>query len=112
MKLSHEVYDQFTVLKIHGDLTAEHVESVRKLTTERLGKSARDFVLDVTETEFIDSKGLETLLWLQEECGQHLGQVRLAGATANVEKILQVTRLARRLDRHESVDAAVKSLRL
>jgi len=112
MKITHENYDQLTVVKIQGDLNAELAETLRTLARENLNKTTRDFVLDMTATEFIDSQGLETLLWLQEECGQKLGQVRLAGSTPNVEKILQLTRLSPRFDRHADVDAAIKSLRI
>jgi anti-sigma B factor antagonist len=112
MKLSHEDYDHLTVLALHGDFTADDVDAFRQGVGERMGRQVRDFVLDVREVEFIDSRGLETLLWLQEQCGEKLGQVRLAGATPNLEKILQVTRLAPRFDRHPGVDAAIKSLRI
>jgi anti-sigma B factor antagonist len=111
MKLTHEDYEHVTVMTLKGDLTADHVDKLRQLALERIDKQVRDFVLDITEVEFVDSKGLETLLWLQERCGEHLGQLRLAGATANVDKILGFTRLSPRFDRHPDVQTAVKSLR-
>jgi anti-sigma B factor antagonist len=112
MKITHENYDQLTVVALKGELTADHADRLRKLAEERLAAQARDFVLDVKEMDFVDSKGLETLLWLQERCGERLGQVRLAGATPNVEKCLTITRLSARFDRHADVDTAVKSLRI
>jgi anti-sigma B factor antagonist len=112
MKITHEDYEQLTVIKLPGDLATEQVEALRQLVRLRLAKNTRDFVLDCTAVEFIDSQGLETLLWMQEECGQKLGQVRVAGTSPNVDKILHVTRLTARVDRHETVEAAVKSLRI
>jgi anti-sigma B factor antagonist len=112
MKLTHEDYEHVTVVTLKGDLTADHVDKLRKLAVERMEQQTRDFVLDVAEMEFVDSKGLETLLWLQERCGERLGQVRLAGTSANVDKILSLTRLSPRFDRHPDVSAAVKSLRV
>ena len=111
MKLSYEDYDQLTVLTVRGEFTTEAVDEFRKVATDRMAKQARDFVLEVSGMEFIDSKGLESLLWLQEQCGEKLGQVRLAAPTENVTKILEITRLAARFDRHPDVDSAVKSLR-
>jgi stage II sporulation protein AA (anti-sigma F factor antagonist) len=111
MKLSHEDYDQLTVMSVKGDLTSERTEEFRKAITDRLEAKIRDFVLDLKGMEFVDSKGLESLLWAQEQCGERLGQVRLAAATDSVAKILEITRLAPRFDCHPDVDSAIKSLR-
>ena len=111
MKLSHEIYDDAVVVSINGELTADDLEPFRRLVQERLDAGTRDFVLDVAETEFIDSKGLETILWLQETAGERLGQLRLSAPSENVGKILQVTRLDNQFDTHKDVDEAVKSLR-
>ena len=113
MKLDHENYEQLSVMNLRGDLTSDNTEELRALATELMDqKQVRDFVLNLEGVEFVDSKGLETLLWLQEQSGERLGQVRLAGVTANVEKILQYTRLAPRFDRQPGVDQAIKSLRM
>ncbi len=112
MKLKHERYDQLAVLSLEGDLATEAVEPLRKIAQELLDADVRDFALDLTQVEFIDSRGLETMLWLQEQAGERLGQMRLAGACDNVETILRVTRLSPRFERHASLDAAVKSLRI
>ena len=111
MKISSENYEQICVMALKGELTADQTDQLRTSAIKRIDEQVRDFVLDVTEMDFVDSKGLETLLWLQERAGEQLGQVRLAGTTENVEKILEITRLAPRFDRHLDVDSAIKSLR-
>ena len=111
MKLSAEDYDQITVLTIEGDVTADEIDQVRKAATDKMAHDVRDFVIDLTAVEFVDSTGLETLLWLQEQCGEKLGQVRLAGASETVHKIFDITRLASRFDCHDEVESALKSLR-
>lgn len=112
MRLTHEDFEHVTVLKVQGDLGADDISTFRKLVEDRMAKNARDFVIDMTGIDTIDSQGLEALLWLQELCGDRLGQMRLAGLSANTLKILEVTRLLPRLDRHADVDSAVKSLRM
>lgn len=111
MKIAHEDYDQLSVLTIRGDLTLDHTEALKSAAMERLARQTRDFVLDITAMDFIDSKGLEMLLWLQEQAGERLGQIRLAGKSDNVAKILEMTRLANRFDSHPDLEAAIKSLR-
>lgn len=111
MKMSHENYDQLTVMTLKGDLNAESSDEFRRVTQARFGENVRDVVLDLSSVEFVDSKGLETLLWLQEQCGERLGQVRLAATAESVMKILEITRLLPRFDTHADVDTAIKSLR-
>lgn len=111
MKLTHEDHDQLTVMSIRGEIMEEDIDTLRKLTLERMDNRARDFVIDLEQTDFIDSKGLETLLWLQEETLAQLGQVRLAACQESVNKILEITRLASRFECHCDVESAVKSLR-
>ncbi len=111
MKLKHENYERITVIASEGDVTTDDLEPLRKLLEERLEAGTRDFVLDLGQTEFVDSKSLELLLWLQEQADDRLGQVRLAQPTENVSRILHITRLEHHFDAHEDVDAALKSLR-
>lgn len=111
MLIKHRDQDELTVLTIQGELTADHTDRLRKVAIERMEAHIRDFVLDLSRTAFIDSKGLETLLWLQEECVDRLGQVRLAALPKNLETILRITRLAGRFETAESVEAAIGSLR-
>jgi len=111
MKINHENYEQLTVMACEGEMTADQTERFRKYALERIEENVRDFVLDLTSVEFIDSKGLETLIWLQDQVAEKLGQVRLACLPDNVAKILEITRLNNRFDCHGEVDAAIKSLR-
>jgi anti-sigma B factor antagonist len=111
LKLTHEDYDQLTVVAIRGELHAEACDTFRDEMSQRLEQDVRDFVLNLSETESIDSQGLEALLWLQDCCAEQLGQVRLAHASPSFREVLRVTRLAGRLDCHEDVDAAITSLR-
>ncbi len=112
MKLKHERYDQLAVLTLDGDLAVDGVEPFRKEAQRLLDSDVRDFALDLKQVEFVDSRGLEAMLWLQEQAGERLGQMRLAGAGENLETILRVTRLSPRFERHADLDAAVKSLRI
>ena len=112
MKISCEDYDQISVMSIKGELNADEVERFHKTAQERLaGEQVRDFVLDCEQMEFIDSQGIEALLWLQDQCAERLGQVRLACCDENVRTILELTRLAPRFACHDDIDGAVKSLR-
>lgn len=77
---------------------------------DHMGDKTRDFVLDMSSVQFIDSQGLESLLWLQDQCLEKLGQVRLAGCPDNVSTILRITRLNDTLQSHSNIENAIRSL--
>ncbi len=112
MKLTHEDTGPLSVFTLKGDFTCDHVDHFQSVVDERLAAQTRDFVLDVAELELIDSAGLEALLRLQESCTELLGQMRLVGVNNTLEQILRVTRLTPRFERVETVEEAVKSLRV
>jgi len=111
MKIDHKTIDTATVMVLAGDLVAETADDFRKAAVSRFGESVCDFVLDMSAIELIDSKGLEALIWLQDECEERLGQLRLVSPRDHIRTILRLTRLASRFDTQENVDAAILSLR-
>lgn len=110
MKISYKDNGPITVFSIDGDLSVDEADRFRREALQRLGHDIRDFVLDLESLDFIDSRGLESLLWLQEKCNDLLGQVRLAGCPAHIFKVLETTRLKTRFDCHPDVETAVQSL--
>ena len=111
MNVRCEDYDHVTVLTVSGELNAEATEVFKKQVEERLERKVRFFVIDLQQTTFLDSKGLETLVWVQEQCDERLGTVRLCNPDEICRKILQVTRLDNRFDVFANVAEAVKTMR-
>jgi anti-anti-sigma regulatory factor len=66
-------------------------------------------VLDLDGTESIDSKGLTSLLDVQDALREKLGDLKLATNNVYNRKILELTRLDQQLEVFESVMDAVKS---
>ncbi|MEM0913744.1 MAG: STAS domain-containing protein [Planctomycetota bacterium] len=111
MKTTIEKFDELAVVQIEGEFTLDTADRFRREVIEQMEAKARDFVLDLKQVEFMDSVALETLLWLQDQSAQRLGQVRLAELSESVATILRMTRLDKRFDTHDDVDSAVRSLR-
>jgi len=110
MKINYEDKGPVTVLSVKGDLAVEDTDRFRREALSRMEAEVRDFVLDFEALDFIDSRGLETLLWLQDRCAELLGQVRIAACPEHIMKVLEVTRLSTRFACHENVDGAIDSL--
>lgn len=111
MNIRCEDYDHVSVLALTGELTGDSTDGLRKTVEQRLDRKVRFFVIDLQQTTFVDSKGLEALLWIQDQCDERLGQVRLCNPDETCAKILQVTRLDGRFDVFADVTEAVKTMR-
>lgn len=111
MKLTSDDQNQLSVLRLKGEFADDDGEKLRQAVRERLDAgTVHDLVLDLTELQFIDSDGLEAMLWVQERCSEKLGQMRLAACPENVTTILEMTRLADQFPRHDDVESAIRSL--
>lgn len=111
MTLRCEDYDHVSVIGLTGELNADSIEMFKKAVESRLEKKVRFFVVDLERTTSLDSKGLEALLWVQGQCDDKLGQVRLCNPDETCRKILQITRLDSRFDVFADVTEAVKTMR-
>jgi anti-anti-sigma factor len=60
---------------------------------------------------FIDSLGLEALLWIKRKTDELFGQVKLINVDDNVRKILEITRLEPRFESQRDLATALKMMR-
>jgi anti-anti-sigma factor len=105
-------YDGVCVLSVNGDFAGEAVVAARKVVSEYIqNRQISDFVVDLEKTSFIDSEGLEAMLWIKRRCEDLFGQFKLAAADENVKKILEVTRLGKRFESSPDVPSALKTMR-
>lgn len=111
MKLSYEDHGVITVITVSGELTSDQADAFRRTCQERFERGVRNVVLNLEHLQLIDSSGLELLLWLIDELAERHGQLRLVQPDETVHKILEITRLERRFDIHQTVESAAKSLR-
>ena len=112
MAIKCEEYNRVCVVSIDGDLTGDTPAAIRRAAEHRLEqKQVVNFVLDLAKTRFIDSDGLEALLWLKAQSEELFGRVKLAAADDVCRKILEITRLAHRFECHADLPAALKSMR-
>lgn len=109
MKIKTQDYNDVTVVQLQGELESEYCELFKKTITEIIAAHKAGIVLDMSETGFIDSRGLEHLLWTRDYCNDSNCQLRLAGLDENCTKILEVTRLEDEFHRYAELADAVKS---
>ena len=112
MAIKCDEYNGVCVFSVDGDLAGDAGAAFRRNAEEKLlQKRAHDYVVDLEKADFVDSDGLEALVWLKRRSDDLFGRMCIASADVNVQKILEMTRLNHRFESHTDLAAALKSLR-
>jgi len=109
MKVKIQDYNDVTVVELQGELDGDAVELFQNTITDIIAKRKAGIVLDMSGVGFIDSQGLEQLLWGRDYCNENKRELRLAGLDENCMRILEITRLVNEFDHYTELAEAVKS---
>ncbi|MHC4556029.1 MAG: STAS domain-containing protein [Planctomycetota bacterium] len=109
MKTKIQDYNDVTVVEMQGELDGDAAELFQNTITEIVAKRKVGIVLDMSGVGFIDSQGLEQLLWSRDYCNENTRELRLAGLDENCLRILEITRLGNEFDHYAELAEAVKS---
>ena len=109
MKVRTQDYNDVAVVELQGELDSESIELFQKAITDVIAAHKAGIVIDMSDLGFIDSAGLEQLLWVRDYCNENTRQLRLAGLDETLMKILEVTRLENEFECYEELAKAVKS---
>jgi anti-sigma B factor antagonist len=96
-----------TIVRCNGRIVAGgESESLREHVTWLL-RDRRSIVLDLGEVGFIDSSGLGTIVRTLTSTRQARGELKLCNVPEHVRKILELSRLTKLFDTHDSEEKAV-----
>jgi anti-sigma B factor antagonist len=109
MKVKTQDYNGITVVTLQGELDCDIAGLFRNTITDIIARRRTGIVLDMSGVSFVDSKGLEQLLWAGDYCGENKCELRLAGLDENCAIIFQITRLENEFDCYAELTQAVKS---
>lgn len=98
-----------TVVIPRGRLTMVSAKSFRETVTAEIDRGAGEIVVvDLSQTEFVDSSGLGALVACLKTARQSGGDLRLAAPSEQVTMVLGLTNLDRVLRPRPSVDEALR----
>ncbi len=112
MKVREFVQDGITVLEPKGKMmggsdTGEMDEKLYSL----LGRGSKNVVIDLGQTDWINSSGLSILIHHWKKYNDEGGHLRLANLTQKIEKILVISKLTSVFETYESLDDAIASFK-
>ncbi len=109
MRIKTQDYNDVTVITLQGELDIDAAGPFQNTVSDVIAARRNGIVLDMSEVGFVDSVGLERLLWARDYCNENKCQFRLVGLDENCAKILEITRLENEFDRYAELAEAVKS---
>lgn len=94
---SHPVTERATpdpfVVWVSGDMDMEHAAGLRSSLLTSVGRAPRgaDIILDLRNSSFCDSTGLNVLLAVRERAGESGHRLKLAAPSHQMVRLLEIT---------------------
>ena len=107
--VKHEDGGEVLVFKLRGSLDLATSPTVRAALTDATEKGKRNFIVDLTQLEFLDSTGLGALIGAHRRASEHGGSLRLIVADGPIARLLNITGLIRVFAVYHSVEDARKN---
>jgi len=85
--------DGVAILKVEGQLIVGNRQELKGLVQEALDRGERKFVIDCTQTGYIDSSGLGALVSLSKKVREQGGELRIAGLNEDLRALFELTKL-------------------
>lgn len=85
--------DGVTVLKVEGQLIVGNRQELKGMVQDGLDRGERKFVIDCTQTGYIDSSGLGALVSLSKKVREQGGELRIAGLNEDLRALFELTKL-------------------
>ena len=93
MGLRTTTHGDVTIIEVEGQLTVGNRQDLKQVVQEASDAGARKFLLDCTETGYIDSSGLGALVTISKRVREVGGQIRLAALNDDLRSLFELTKL-------------------
>ena len=82
-----------TVVRIDGQLIVGNRQELKSLIQESLDNGERKFLIDCSQTGYIDSSGLGALVSLTKKVREQGGELRIAALNDDLRSLFELTKL-------------------
>ncbi len=81
------------VISVEGQLIVANRQELKQQVLETLDSGDRKFVIDFSETGYIDSSGLGVLVSVSKKIREAGGELRLSGLNEDLRMLFELTKL-------------------
>ncbi|RMH22063.1 MAG: anti-sigma factor antagonist [Gemmatimonadetes bacterium] len=99
-----------TVVDVDGQLIVGNRQELKQKVLEELEAGERKFLIDFSNTGYIDSSGLGVLVSLSKKIREKGGELRLAGLNEDLRTLFELTKLDTLFRIAESREEALQGL--
>ena len=99
------------VLRLSGELDLNSVPDVRRSIRALIDEGLVNFIINLSELDFIDSSGLGVLVGGLARIREKQGEIKLACSNRRILRVFEMTRLTQLFDIYPSEEEAAKSFR-
>lgn len=85
--------DDITIVDVDGQLIVGNRQELKQKVLEELERGERKFLIDFTNTGYIDSSGLGVLVSLSKKIREQEGELRLSGLNEDLRTLFELTKL-------------------
>lgn len=96
-----------TVVKVEGQLIVGNRQELKALIQEAMEAGDRKFLIDCSQTAYIDSSGLGALVTISKKIRENGGELRLAGLNEDLRSLFELTKLDSLFHIASTVDEAL-----
>lgn len=81
------------IIKVKENIIAENCSDLRNIIIDQIKKNNINFILDLKETNFIDSAGLGVIIGLRSTMNSKKGSLQLINLNKRILEIFKITRI-------------------
>src|SRR5215204_7219321 len=93
MSFAIKKQDEVVVVDVEGQLIVGNRQELKQKVLEELENGSRKFLIDFTNTGYIDSSGLGVLVSLSKKIREQGGELRLANLNEDLRTLFELTKL-------------------
>jgi len=82
-----------TIIDVEGQLIVGNRQELKQKVLEKLDSGERKFLIDFSNTGYIDSSGLGVLVSLSKKIREQGGELRLANLNEDLKTLFELTKL-------------------
>src|SRR5688500_19993343 len=93
MSFSIKKQDDVVVVDVEGQLIVGNRQELKQKVLDELERGERKFLIDFSQTGYIDSSGLGVLVSLSKKIREQGGELRLANLNDDLQTLFELTKL-------------------